>query len=73
MTVRIFAFDTDYFFHSQELRALKVEDGQITVTLTNKDVLVLGHDHAREIAKDILEAIEKNEDMSFPIHSLKLN
>lgn len=72
MTVRIAAPQSNYFFHSHELRELKVENGKIVVRLTNNDILTLVVNHTDEIIKDILDAIENGADMSFPVGQVEL-
>jgi hypothetical protein len=72
MTVRVFSPESNHFFHSHELREVKVEKDRIIIRLTNNDIMTLIVNHPDEIAKDIFAAIENNEDMSFPIGQVEL-
>ena len=72
MTAHITGQKSHYFFHSHELRELKVEEDRIIVRLTNNDILTLVHQYPAEIAKDIFAAIENNENLSFPVGEVEL-
>jgi hypothetical protein len=72
MTVRLFTHETNFYFHSHELREIKVKNEKIVVALIGGDTLNIRIQHPEEILKDILEAVEKGNDMSFPIESCKI-
>jgi len=72
MTVRLVTPDTYFYFHSHELRELKVKNEKIVVTLVSGDTLNIRIQQPEEILKDILEAVEEGNDLSFPVNSCKL-